>query len=432
MKKTGWIGSVAFILLLVAGFTPAEEIAVPAAVNYEGRLTDPSDGNPVPPGVYHLEFRIWDDPTDTGAEHLIWGRSFPVHVMPGGVFNIVLSDDGMQVTAPSPQINDLKQAFQGEYRYLGITITHGPNGDLNLPEISPRQWLVSSPFAFHAQNATHASHAKQADEARLAQDTEKLGGTDASEFYNNARFASLGLSGDCKTLLGWTSGGIAGATKLYDYAGNFSVADSPTQPDSGVKFLVKDGKIQADDGLIANGPVRLSSGEPNQGLQFPENIGGGSGDKAYLQYYVRTNAEDCTLELAVENDSEDDIELRASGDIKLKAGGVINMQGNLSVFDGMTLAYDFWREDGNNVGDSYEVIAPSDGFYYVNYSRVRIHLTLGPVGWDLIQSGTAYRTEAFPIAKGETFKVKLLERYNEDNSYYWLKIYWRPFCKQAD
>ena len=416
MKRIGWISYVVFVFLLTASFMQAEDTAVPAAVNYQGMLTNPNDGNPVPPGVYQVEFRIWDDPTDTGGNHLVWGRSFSVHVMPNGVFNIILTDAGTQVTAPTPQINDLKQAFQGENRYLGITVTHGPDGDINAPEISPRQRMVSSPFAFHAQNATDAFHAEQADGAALAKDSEKLGGTAASEFYDNARFDLPGLSSDYKTLLGWTSGGIAGATKLYDYAGNFCMADSPTQPDSGVKFLVKDGKLQADDGVIVNGPVRASSGKPNQGLQFPENIGGGSGDKAYLQYYARTG-EDCTLELAVENDPGDNLELRASGDVKLKAGS-IELRGNVSLFGGISLLYEFTGPD------TYTFTASENGFLYINYGGVYFRLYIGDFYSPIRENYGEWRTEFFSVTRGEDVTVKCT-----DNDMKILKLYWRPVGK---
>ena len=58
---------------------------VPALINYQGVLTD-NTGKPADAGYYTLEFRIWDDPSSAGAEALVWGRSFPVHVVTNGVF----------------------------------------------------------------------------------------------------------------------------------------------------------------------------------------------------------------------------------------------------------------------------------------------------------------------------------------------------------
>ncbi len=312
---------VTVLLLFVCGMQ-AENIAVPAAINYQGKLTNPSDGTPVQAGVYHLEFRVWNDPTDTAAGNLIWGRIFSVHVMTNGVFNILLTDDGTEVTAPSAQTNDLKQAFQGENRYLGLTITQGPSGAINSPEISPRQRMVSSPFSFHAQNATHALEAEQADEAVLAQNSEKLGGKLANRYYDFDKFNEIGLHSDYKTLLGWTDGGGAYMTDLYDYWGRFCMTSgNPTNPDNDIKFLIQGGKLQVDEGILAHGPITPAVGH-DSGIRFPDNIGGspGAGDVAGLAYFVADGAENCELRLYVNNDLEDRINIESSGDVKINAG----------------------------------------------------------------------------------------------------------------
>lgn len=133
---------------------------VPSVINYQGLLTD-NLGNAVTSGYYHIEFRVWDHPTLTGAGDLIWGRMFPLHVMTDGSFNVLLSDDGGAVSGPTPQTNDLSQAFAGPDRYLGLTITETPTGVVGSPsEISPRQRLVSAPYSFHAENASYAADAE--------------------------------------------------------------------------------------------------------------------------------------------------------------------------------------------------------------------------------------------------------------------------------
>ncbi len=128
---------------------------VPSIINYQGRLAD-NLGAPLAGGFYRIQFRIWDHPTATGAGDLIWGREFPLHVMTGGVFNILLSDDGGILT-PAPEVNYLRDAFADQDRYLGLTITRTPGGDVVSPsEISPRQHLVSAPYAFAAGEAHSA------------------------------------------------------------------------------------------------------------------------------------------------------------------------------------------------------------------------------------------------------------------------------------
>ncbi|MCF7838210.1 MAG: hypothetical protein K9N49_06230 [Candidatus Marinimicrobia bacterium] len=156
------IRSVALFLLWGSAFIlhPSSFAAdVPVALNYQGVLAD-AQGVAVTSGYYHLEFRIWDHPTATGAGSLIWGRAFPLHVTAGGVFHILLTDDGGEVSHPSARTNDLRQAFQEDSRYLGLTVTRTPAGAVSDPEeFLPRQPLTSVPYAFHSQYAADAAQA---------------------------------------------------------------------------------------------------------------------------------------------------------------------------------------------------------------------------------------------------------------------------------
>lgn len=131
----------------------------PAALNYQGILLD-GQGHAASAGVYRVEFRIWDDPSDKGTSDLIWGRAFPLNVVDGGLFNVLLTDAGDEVTDPAPQTNDLRQAFADEERYLGLTVTETPAGAVSGPnEIPTREQLVGAPFAFFAVRATDAEQA---------------------------------------------------------------------------------------------------------------------------------------------------------------------------------------------------------------------------------------------------------------------------------
>jgi hypothetical protein len=417
------IGMVALaaICTLSMGVVQAEEVAVPSIINYQGKLTNPTDGSPVESGVYHIEFRIWNDPIGNDATNLIWGKVFAVHVVTNGLFNILLSDDGTPVTAPSAQTNDLKQAFQGENRYLGLTITQGPSGSIASPEISPRQKMVSAPFAFHAQNATHSFKAEQADEATLAHDSDKLGGTLANEFYDNARFNNVGLSGAYRTILGWESGGIASQLGLFAYGGRYCIGGIAEDPGVGVKLLIKDEKLKVEQGIVSEGAILASAGEPNQGIQFPKNIEGGTGDGAWIQYYNVTN-EDCKLEIVVENDSGDEMELRASGNITLDSGRDIEMKGTVRAFGGITEVHNLLTQGG-----TYDVYAPSDGFYYINADNISYTVILAGYSWYLRSvrdDDWNIQMQSYPIAKGEHFKVSLNDNF-DGNSH--LKVYWRPF-----
>lgn len=130
---------------------PPVAAQIPAAINFQGRLAD-ALGNPLTNGYYVVQFRIWDDPTRIAAADYIWGRSFPIHVVTGGLFNVLLTDDGGEVG--TPRTNDISAAFTGPNRYLGLTVVSNPQGNVVSPvEISPRQQLVSAPYAIQAQTA---------------------------------------------------------------------------------------------------------------------------------------------------------------------------------------------------------------------------------------------------------------------------------------
>ena len=139
-------------LLLALPLLACAQNQIPAAINYQGRLTDVL-GNPVGSGYYEVEFRIWDDAVQNGAGNLVWGRSFPLHVVTNGLFNILLTDDGGQITDPTTPTNTLLSAFGGPDRYLGLTITTSNGVALTESEISPRQQLASAPYAIQAQTA---------------------------------------------------------------------------------------------------------------------------------------------------------------------------------------------------------------------------------------------------------------------------------------
>ena len=153
-KPTLWM-ALSVALLMTAPFVARSQPDVPGAINYQGRLTD-TLGNPLASGYYEIQFRIWSDATSVQPGDLVWGRSFPLHVVTNGLFNILLTDDGGLITTPITPTNTLLTAFGGQDRYLGLTITVSNNVSIlqaDQSEISPRQQLASAPFAVQAQTA---------------------------------------------------------------------------------------------------------------------------------------------------------------------------------------------------------------------------------------------------------------------------------------
>ncbi|HOW96704.1 MAG TPA: hypothetical protein P5567_09315 [Kiritimatiellia bacterium] len=140
------------ILLLCSSFIldPSSfsfaQSGAPAVINYQGRLYDPSLGGTGGPltGVQQIEFRIYDNIT---GGTLIWGRQFPVSCTDQGVFNVLLNDGGTWLAGAT---NHLPSVFLGSDRFLELTVVgHGS-------AISPRQQLVSAPYALQAAHAADA------------------------------------------------------------------------------------------------------------------------------------------------------------------------------------------------------------------------------------------------------------------------------------
>lgn len=102
---------------------------------------------------------------------------------------------------------------------------------------------------------------------------------------------------------------------------------------------------------VRGGAVMLTPGnDASAGIRWPSDIGGGSGDNAWMRYYPR-NAESCTLEIGISNDTDDHIALMAAGGVGI---GTNNPTGKLHVQTGGSGSWDrfvvnttnFWG-DGN-------------------------------------------------------------------------------------
>ncbi len=107
----------------------------PDSFNYQGLLLD-SAGNPVPDGNYTLTFTLYDHETSVDPGHKLWTDTQTVQVQ-DGLFNVQLGPLG-----------DTSWA-DGRDLWLGITV----QGE---SEMSPRQRLVSVPYALNAGDVRNA------------------------------------------------------------------------------------------------------------------------------------------------------------------------------------------------------------------------------------------------------------------------------------
>jgi hypothetical protein len=123
-------------IVLLATVSAAQAQNVPALINYQGQLVD-GTGTPLPNGNYELTFRIYS--ADPGGS-LLWGpQVLPSVALVGGRFNVILgpTDAGGQAVSA---------AFSNAVTYLEIQV--GANSP-----ISPRQQVLSAPYALQAENS---------------------------------------------------------------------------------------------------------------------------------------------------------------------------------------------------------------------------------------------------------------------------------------
>ena len=146
MKVNGSVILSFWIVMALAGQTilANADSSVPPLINYQGQLTDAS-GNPQT-GTKKLEFNIYDA---SSGGNKIWGpQTFSTVPLIGGRFNVMLgsTDAGGKV---------IIEAFGANSRFLGIKVDDGA-------EITPRQQILSTPFAIQASSASNADNAVNA------------------------------------------------------------------------------------------------------------------------------------------------------------------------------------------------------------------------------------------------------------------------------
>lgn len=147
MKKAIW-KSIAVGLIAIAAAVQGA-LAAPASFAYQGVIHEldgkvPANKNRV------IEFRLYDGPTST---NVLWGRACNVLLDEKGLFNAPLADaSGTDIEGvPDSKLAEVLAQNSGTTLYVGLTVD-GSSG-----EISPRQAILSVPYAIHADDAASAS-----------------------------------------------------------------------------------------------------------------------------------------------------------------------------------------------------------------------------------------------------------------------------------
>jgi len=176
MEKTAMI--ILMGALFTAGVVMETSAAVPSSINknvpgtmnYQGRLVG-STGTPYADGTYTFDIRLFS--AANGGTPL-WGGTYSSYVK-DGYFNVMLgASGGAAITAnPLPTHThtllwkalwpDASNGNPSDSLYLGVTPWQAANGSViasgSRTELSPRQTLMTAPYAFRAQIADSANRA---------------------------------------------------------------------------------------------------------------------------------------------------------------------------------------------------------------------------------------------------------------------------------
>jgi len=144
-----------FVIIVLAFADNTNQI--PNLINYQGVLTDENGAGIF--GIKKIEFRLYDKMIG-GQE--IWGpQIFESVTVVNGQFNVILGDK---------DINNrlIVNAFDSGDRYLGIKFGNTGDDSNRLVEISPRQKILTIPYAINALSSLNAKNAENAENAESA------------------------------------------------------------------------------------------------------------------------------------------------------------------------------------------------------------------------------------------------------------------------
>ncbi|MEI6410890.1 MAG: tail fiber domain-containing protein [Bacteroidota bacterium] len=279
----------AILVFLCCFFAVISSANAQAYLSVQGILTK-TDGTAVDDDVYTLKFILWKSETGTSAAEKAWEESISGVETVGGVYSVVLGNNGTALTA----------AFDQVY-WLGVSINGGQ-------ELSPRPLLTHSPYALSllGQSNTFPSTGKvKADWITAKSGGPGVGGysfqtggaTDGGLFSTTAGRVSL-YTNNTERLKVETNVTVSAplvATGISNLQGKVTLGtDLATdgqvfiKSDKGYCFKKNDGTEDASGGLfryyVNDGSVLLKGGSPNTNITITAdqiyfsgiNAGGGT------------------------------------------------------------------------------------------------------------------------------------------------------------
>ena len=134
------------------------ETKVPSLINYQGHVTT-SAGAAIGAGSSvnrNVTFRFWKSATDTSAASRLYSETQTVTIL-NGDFSVLIGS-GAAVVGEANSAATVAAVFANKEVFLGITVDDGNTATTDA-EVSPRQQLVSTAFAFRASVAESVDNA---------------------------------------------------------------------------------------------------------------------------------------------------------------------------------------------------------------------------------------------------------------------------------
>jgi hypothetical protein len=137
---------------LAIHFSALAETQVPSLMNYQGHVTNAA-GDAIGTGSSvnrSVTFRFWKSATDTAAEMRLYSETQTVTIL-NGDFSVLIGS-GAPVEGEANSVASVAEVFANKEVFLGITVDD-ENAATTDAEVSPRQQLVSTAFAFRSSVA---------------------------------------------------------------------------------------------------------------------------------------------------------------------------------------------------------------------------------------------------------------------------------------